>query len=303
MLMTILALVVSAAIDSTTLFIGDQTDLHLRATCEVGEQVQMPLLDKELIPGIEIVERTVIDTATLKDGRVQYNQYLTLTSFEDSLFYIQPLPFVSGEDTMWSEPLTLNIVQPFEMDSTDIAITDIKGIYKAPIWWWGIWRWVLLALVIAGVGVGGYYLITYLKKRMGKEDTNTAPIEPLRPAEEVALEKLDVIREQKIWQTGQVKEYHTQLTDVVREYIARRFDVSSTEQTSDETLRAMRPLLNEQKDLYEQLRKMLTLADLVKFAKWTTTPDENELSLRSAYNFVKETTTNNLENGAEAPTV
>ena len=303
MLMTILALVVSAAIDSTTLFIGDQTDLHLRATCEVGEQVQMPLLDKELIPGIEIVERTVIDTATLKDGRVQYNQYLTLTSFEDSLFYIQPLPFVSGEDTMWSEPLTLNIVQPFEMDSTDIAITDIKGIYKAPIWWWGIWRWVLLALVIAGVGVGGYYLITYLKKRMGKEDTNTAPIEPLRPAEEVALEKLDVIREQKIWQTGQVKEYHTQLTDVVREYIARRFDVSSTEQTSDETLRAMRPLLNEQKDLYEQLRKMLTLADLVKFAKWTTTPDENELSLRSAYSFVKETTTNNLENGAEAPTV
>ena len=303
MLMTILALVVSAAIDSTTLFIGDQTDLHLRATCEVGEQVQMPLLDKELIPGIEIVERTVIDTATLKDGRVQYNQYLTLTSFEDSLFYIQPLPFVSGKDTMWSEPLTLNVVQPFEMDSTDIAITDIKGIYKAPIWWWGIWRWVLLALVIAGVGVGGYYLITYLKKRMGKEDTNTAPTKPLRPAEEVALEKLDVIREQKIWQTGQVKEYHTQLTDVVREYIARRFDVSSTEQTSDETLRAMRPLLNEQKDLYEQLRKMLTLADLVKFAKWTTTPDENELSLRSAYSFVKETTTNNLENGAEAPTV
>jgi cytochrome oxidase Cu insertion factor (SCO1/SenC/PrrC family) len=52
----------------------------------------------------------------------------------------------------------------------------------------------------------------------------------------------------------------------------------------------MRPLLNEQKDLYEQLRKMLTLADLVKFAKWTATPDENEMSLRNAYVFVKETT-------------
>jgi hypothetical protein len=32
------------------------------------------------------------------------------------------------------------------------------------------------------------------------------------------------------------------------------------------------------------------LADLVKFAKWTTTPDENEISLRNAYTFVKETT-------------
>ena len=290
MLTTILALVVSAAIDSTTLFIGDQTDLHLRATCEVGEQVQLPALDKELIPGIEIVDKTVVDTATLSDGRVQYNQYLTLTSFEDSLFYIAPLPFVSGDDTLWSESLMLNVVQPFEMDSADMAITDIKGIYKAPIWWWGILRWVLLALAIAGVGVGGYYLITYLQSRMRKGEEETTAAEPLRPAEEVALEKLDAIREQKIWQTGQVKEYHTQLTDVVREYIDRRFEVSSVEQTSDETLRAMRPLLSSQKELYEQLRKMLTLADLVKFAKWTTTPDENEQSLRSAYAFVKETT-------------
>ena len=290
MLTTILALVVSAAIDSTTLFIGDQTDLHLRATCEVGEQVQLPMLDEQLIPGIEIVDRTIIDTTTLNDGRIQYNQYLTLTSFEDSLFYIEPLPFVSGDDTVWSESLMLNVVQPFEIDSTDIAITDIKGIYRAPIWWWGILRWVLLALAIVGVGFGGYYLINYMQSRMGKKEEEDLPTEPLRPAEEVALEKLDAIREQKIWQAGQVKEYHTQLTDVLREYIDRRFEVSSAEQTSDETLRAMRPLLSEKKDIFEQLRKMLTLADLVKFAKWTTTPDENETSLRSAYTFVKETT-------------
>jgi len=290
MLTTILALVVSAAIDSTTLFSGDQTDLHLRATCEVGEQVQLPVIDEQLIPGIEVVDRTIIDTTTLNDGRVQYNQYLTLTSFEDSLFYIEPLPFVSGDDTVWSESLMLNVVQPFELDSADMAITDIKGIYRAPIWWWGFLRWILLALGVAGIGVGGYYLITYLQSRMGKREEDAVAAEPLRPAEEVALEKLDIIREQKIWQAGQVKEYHTQLTDVVREYIDRRFEVSSAEQTSDETLRAMRPLLSDKKDLYEQLRKMLTLADLVKFAKWTTTPDENEMSLRSAYTFVKETT-------------
>ena len=291
MITTILALVVSAAIDSTTLSLGDQTDLHLQATCEVGEQVEFPVLDEQLIPGIEIVDKTIIDTTTLKDGRLQYNQYVTLTSFEDSLFYIEPLAFVSGDDTVRSEALTLNVVQPFEMDTTDMAITDIKDVYVAPIWWWGILRWVLYALAIVGVSVGGYDLITYLRSRFGKrEDDAQAPVEPLRPAEEVALEKLDIIREQKIWQSGQVKEYHTQLTDVVREYIARRFEVSSVEQTSDETLRAMRPLLSDKKELYEQLRKMLTLADLVKFAKWSATPDENELSLRSAYTFVKETT-------------
>ena len=299
----ILALIVSATLDSTTLFIGDQTDLHLRAIGEVGEQVTMPVLDKELIPGVEIVDRTIVDTLSLKDGRVQYDQYLTVTSFEDSLFYIAPLPFVSGDDTVWSDGLTLNVVQPFEMDTTDMAITDIKGVYKAPIWWWGIFRWVLLAVLLAGVGVAGYYLITYLQRRKLEEAGNVVMTEPLRPAEEVALEKLDAIKEKKIWQQGQVKEYYTQLTDVVREYIARRFEVSSVEQTSDETLRDIRPLLSERKDLYDQLRKMLTLADLVKFAKWSTTPDENELSLRNAYTFVKETTIKSLEDGAEAPTV
>jgi hypothetical protein len=290
MLATILALVVSAAIDSTTLFIGDQTDLHLQATCEAGEQVQFPVLGDELIPGIEIVDKTIIDTATLKDGRLQYNQYLTLTSFEDSLFYIAPLTFVSGDQTIQSEALTLNVVQPFDVDSADMAITDIKGVYDAPIWWWGIFRWVLLALGVVGISIGGYYLITYLQARVSKKDEELDAVELLRPADEVALEKLDAIREEKIWQSGRVKEYHTQLTDVVREYIARRFEVSSAEQTSDETLRAMRPLLSEKKELFEQLRKMLTLADLVKFAKWQATPDENELSLRSAYTFVKETT-------------
>ena len=299
----ILALIVSATLDSTTLFIGDQTDLHLRAIGEVGEQVTMPVLDKELIPGVEIVDRTIVDTLSLKDGRVQYDQYLTVTSFEDSLFYIAPLPFVSGDDTVWSDGLTLNVVQPFEMDTTDMAITDIKGVYKAPVWWWGIFRWVLLAVLLAGVGVVGYYLITYLQRRKLEEAGNEVVSEPLRPAEEVALEKLDAIKEKKIWQQGQVKEYYTQLTDVVREYIARRFEVSSVEQTSDETLRDIRPLLSERKDLYDQLRKMLTLADLVKFAKWSTTPDENELSLRNAYTFVRETTIKSLEDGAEAPTV
>ena len=303
MIAMILALIVSATLDSTTLFIGDQTDLHLRAIGEVGEQVAMLVLDKELIPGVEIVDRTIVDTLSLKDGRVQYDQYLTVTSFEDSLFYIAPLPFVSGDDTVWSDGLTLNVVQPFEMDTTDMAITDIKGVYKAPIWWWGIFRWVLLTLLLAGVGVAGYYLITYLQRRKREEEGNVVMTEPLRPADEVALEKLDAIKEKKIWQQGQVKEYYTQLTDVVREYIARRFEVSSVEQTSDETLRDIRPLLSERKDLYDQLRKMLTLADLVKFAKWSTTPDENELSLRNAYTFVRETTIKSLEDGAEAPTV
>ena len=285
MLNLLLAIVVSAAIDSTTLMLGDQTDLHLQVTHEASEQVQMPVFGETLQPGIEIVDRTIVDSLTLPDGRVQLNQYLTLTSFKDSLFSIDPIAVVSGEDTFWTDPLALNIIQPFEVDTT-LAITDIKDIERAPIWWWGIIRWILLAIGLAGLAVGGWYTWQWYQKNRKPEEEEVNP-ELLRPADEVALEKLDAIKAQKIWKDGKVKEYQTDLTDVVREYIGRRFDVQSTEKTSDETLRAMKPLI--EKDLYSKLSKMLQLADLVKFAKWHTTPDENESALTTAYEFVNET--------------
>lgn len=302
MLNILLAIVVSASIDSTTLMLGDQTDLHLQVTHDKSEQVEWPAFGETLQPEIEIVDRTIVDTVALPDGRVQLHQYLTLTSFKDSLFSIQPIAVVSDGDTFLTEPLALNIVQPFEVDTT-LAITDIKDIERAPIWWWGIIRWILLALLIVGLAVGGYYLWRWLESKRKPEEEQIDP-ELLRPADEVALEKLDAIKEQKIWKDGKVKEYQTELTDVVREYIGRRFDVHSTEKTSDETLQELKPLLmsaslndkmsatvslNDGKALYERLKKMLQLADLVKFAKWHTTPDENESALSTAYDFVNET--------------
>ena len=267
------------------LMIGDQTAMHLSVTQEANERVEMPVFGETLQDGIEIVDRSAVDTTTLPDGRLQLSQELTLTSFKDSLFAVAPIAVVSGGDTFWTEPMALNVIQPFEVDSS-LAITDIKDIEKAPIYWWGIIRWILLALGIIGLFIGAYYGVLWYRKHFFKEEEVIEP-ELLRPADEVALEKLDEIKAQKIWKDGKVKEYQTELTDVVREYIGRRFDVQSTEKTSDETLRAMKPLID--KELFAKLSKMLQLADLVKFAKWHTTPDENEQALSTAYEFVNET--------------
>ena len=288
----LLAIVVSASIDSTVLMIGDQTAMHVEVTHDPSEQVMLPAWDQMLQDGIEIVEKSKVDTTTLPDGRIRLQQDLQLTSFNDSLFSIEPLVAVSAEDSFWAAPMALNVIQPFEVDSA-LAITDIKDIEKAPIWWWGIIRWVLLAIGCLLLAVGLYYLWRWYQRNRKPEEEPVNP-ELLRPADEVALEKLDAIKAQKIWKDGKVKEYQTDLTDVVREYIGRRFDVQSTEKTSDETLRAMKPLI--EKDLYSKLSKMLQLADLVKFAKWHTTPDENESALTTAYEFVNETKIVNDEN-------
>lgn len=286
----ILSIVVSAQIDSTELWVGDQTNLHLQATHDLEEHVEFPVYGETLINGIEIVAQGKKDTITLQDGKINIHQTLTITSFSDSLFFINPLPFVSDDDTFYTDPLILNVIQPFEIDSADNAITDIKPIYKAPIWWWGIFRWILLGLAIVGAGVGIYILVLWIRRHCQQQETIEENPELLRPADEVALEKLDKIKEEKIWQNGRQKDYQTELTDVIREYISRRFEVSSLEKTSDEILREIKPLLADRKELFGQLSDILRLADLVKFAKWNALPDENETSLLNAYRFVRMTT-------------
>ena len=289
LLSIILSIVVSASIDSTSLMVGDQTKLHLEVTQDASENVEFPVYGNQLINGIEIVKHLPKDTTRQKDGRLTVRQDLTLTSFQDSLFYIEPQRFVCDGETLFTSPLALNVVQPFVIDTADMQIFDVKDIVKAPIWWWGIIRWILLAIAIIAVGFGVWWLIRFLRKRRQAEQAEPIDPELLRPAHEVALEKLDKIKEEKLYLQGRDKDYQTQLTDVVREYLSRRFDVSSQEMTSDEILSEMKPLLAEQKELYSQLLSMLRLADLVKFAKHRPLPDENETSLRSAYNIVKET--------------
>lgn len=284
----LLAIVVSASIDSTMLMLGDQTDMHIEAVCEPNEQVSMPVIGEMLMDEIEVVKRSKIDTTTTEDGRKRLSQTLTLTCFKDSLYSIPPLAFTSGKDTFRTEAMSLNVVQPFDMaNDTTAQITDIKPNEDAPIWWWGIIRWVLLGVLIAGViGAGIWVWWKYFHRTEAEAEEAVV----LRPAEEVALEKLDRIKREELWQAGEVKEYHTQLTDVIREYIGRRFGVMSSEKTSEETLREMRPVLNDKKELFVALASELRLADLVKFAKWTATPEENEQALATAYRFVKETT-------------
>jgi hypothetical protein len=282
----LLSIVINTSLDSTVICLGDQTGLRFEANCDANEYVTFPTFGKQLIDGVEIVRQSGIDSTIDKQGK-HYKQELMLTSFEDSLFFIEPIAFACGSDTAYSETITLNFVQPFVLDSTN-AICDIRDIQKAPIWWWGYIRWILGVLLLAGI----CWLIWWLLGKIGNYNGKYMPAakkEPERPAEEVALEELDRIREEKIWTQGRTKQYHTELTDVLRTYIAKRFGIASTEKTSDETLQAMKPVLKDQRELHASLTKVLQLADLVKFAKCPATPDENEQALHIADDFVDET--------------
>src|SRR5690606_8174161 len=93
------------------------------------------------------------------------------------------------------------------------------------------------------------------------------PTAPPRPPHELALEQLALLSAQKLWQNGKTKAYYSELTNILREYIEARFGVTAMEQTTEEIIMAMKRLPDFDTEKINAIRRVLFLADLVKFAK------------------------------------
>jgi len=278
---------VNAKLDSTVIWIGSQAHLTFEVSQQPYQKVNMPIFSDSIIGSLELVEPVKIDTSKSPDGHILVTQHYLITSFKDSLLYIPSFPFVLNGDTVWSKSLSLKVVQPFKIDTASKTIADIKPVFNPKYDWAGLFKIVLLVLLILILLALFYYLFQkYFKK---KPILNETEIKLLQPAHVVALNQLDKIKQEKLWQKGRHKEFHTELTEVIREYIERIFNISSMEMTSEEILEHLRLLRKEQKSTYQRLQQILQLADLVKFAKWNVTPDEHELSLLNAYLFVNQT--------------
>ena len=278
---------VSATMDSTILLVGDQTRLTFTVAQMRGRQVCAPVFSDTIVSGLEIVERLPLDTQLADDGLLLVSQSYVLTSFDSALYFIDAQPFVDGSDTLYSNPLSLKVVS-IPVDTAQHAIADIKPVYAPPFDWPLFWLIVLITLGVVALAVIGFFVYRYVK-RHAAPSAEVAEPQDLRPAHEIALERLDVIKAEKLWQQNRDKEYHTQLTDVVRDYIARRFGICAVEQTSAEILAGIQPALSGQKTVYADLKTLLTTSDLVKFAKYKPLVSEDEKSLALAYQFVEAT--------------
>ena len=278
---------VNARLDSTVMWIGNQTHLTFEISQQPRQKVGMPVFSDSIIGGLELVEPVKIDTLKSPDGHILVKQHYLVTDFKDSLLYIPPFPFVLNGDTVWSKSLSLKVVQPFKIDTASNAIADIKPVFQPKFNWSNLLFIVLLVLAIHGIII--LLLFIYRKYLKKSPVLDSKEMKLLLPPHVVALSELDRLKQDKPWQQGRSKEYHTELTDIIREYIERVFSVNSMEMTSEEILDHLRNLKSEQKTAYSGLNQILKLADLVKFAKWNPTPDEHELSLSNAYLFVNQT--------------
>jgi hypothetical protein len=125
-------------------------------------------------------------------------------------------------------------------------------------------------------------------------------VKPIIPPHLIALEKLKKLEDEKLWQKGEIKKFHIDLTDIIREYMESRYNMMAVESTTAEIIDQLRNYLDD-RIIIEKVREFLELSDLVKFAKLIPIPDENEKCMKVAYEFVDLTKITPVEQDQSKP--
>ncbi|MFN8239523.1 MAG: hypothetical protein U0X39_02085 [Bacteroidales bacterium] len=281
---------VTAAFDTSKIFIGDQ--IHYTVTIEkpAGYIVTSPVLKDSLESKIEILSGPISDTTVLSNGFTRIVHKYLVTCFDSGFYNVKPyFAEIVGNNQVkrfYSDytPLEVTRVNITPAD-TSSAIFDIVGPYKAPITVGEILPWVLAAIVLAAAIWLAIKLVRKLRKSKGEIIEKTI----LEPAHVIAFRELEKLNAEQLWQKGDTKLYYSRLTDILRQYIENRYAVPSLELTTAETLYNLQKAGVPNDDSLKILRNLLTGADLVKFAKYVPENSENEDSFQNSIKYVDET--------------
>lgn len=295
---------VSASLDSTLMVIGGQMNFTIDITQPAGLMVQFPQFIDTITKNIEIVEISKPDTIAQNNNLLNISQVFRITSFDSGLHYIPPIAFEykRGEliEKQNSNALALLVVNPFVKVDPEEGIFDIKQPINTPFTFAELLKflnWVLAFMLFSSLLVLGIHW--WLKKRNPLKELLFKE-KPKEPAHVIALRELEQIKNQKIWQKGQVKQFYSQLTDVLRIYMEERYHFPAMEQITTDILKSLKSVDLPDDKLLPKMKQILETADLAKFAKYEPLPDENDLSLISAFFFVNQTKIEDLKSPEEA---
>jgi hypothetical protein len=277
---------VDVRMDTTVIRIGEQASLHLVVSYPANASLQWPAVTDTLNKHLEVVKDSGADTTQATNGLMRQVRTLAITSFDSGFWAVPPFRFVINGTAMETEALLLE-VRTVQLDSA-MALRSIHDIQVLPF---SLAYWIREhAPWVAGGALAVAVLVTILVLllRKKKPQEKSAVPETVLPLHERILAALGQLDQQRVWQQGDHKSYHSRLTDLLRSYIEERFRVPAMESTTDELLLELRvsPLNSDQRG---QLENMLRLADMVKFAKALPSAQENEQMMSGAQRFVKDT--------------
>ena len=283
---------VEAVIDSIQIFVGQQAHVTLTATAKVNAKVEFPQFKpmEYITPGVEVLDRQELEQQSQDNGFVSRSMVYTMTSFDDTLYYIPPMTVKIDGKPYKSKSLALKVLT-IEVDTLHAEqFFGPKDVQENPFQW-SDWKgpfWLsVLMLVLLAVA---YYL--YLRLRDNKPIISHIRIVKRLLPHQKAMKEIEQIKADKMVSSENSKEYYTKLTDTLRKYIEERYGFKAMEMTSSEIIERL--MASQDQKSLDELRQLFTTADLVKFAKYSTLINENDANLVNAIDFINQTKLENV---------
>ncbi|MEM9549465.1 MAG: hypothetical protein AAGA77_26075 [Bacteroidota bacterium] len=299
---------VAVSANTDTIYFGDEVELTIKLNVPNGVDVtsldftpikeclnlihhQMPaeldsIMDIDLLDGgaFNIDNDNLIATKEGLNGAIPKTGIIRLRVTSTGVLDL-PRPrigYLSGEEEMLLTTARL-FVKPRE------GMEDINpnwGIIEEERSWKDYLWYVYVVFGVLGIGAGVFALQKYLKRDKREEVVEEEKIK--LPAHAIAIKDLDELKSKQLWQNGDTKGYHTELTRIMRQYLEDRFEINALEMTSSQLKRELKKvfLLPE---IVMRIDDILQIADKVKFAKGNAGPEINERFMEEAYKIVDET--------------
>ena len=260
----------TASLDTNSILIGEQINFSISNT--ISETEVWPTYEEFLIEGIEIIKEGKLDTS---ENIILQN--FIITAWDSGSFYIPPISFSATSKT---EGILLNVQTVILEEGAELK--DIKQPMEAPIGWSDIWPWLVGVIILV-------IIIFLLKKYVfnKKEEVKTKKPKVIIPADIIALKQLNELGNKELWQKGKIKEYYSEISEIIRRYTEDRFNFIALELATDEIISELKSKVNNEQ--LTSITILLQRADLAKFAKSKPDEDENKESMQLAKHFVAQT--------------
>jgi len=285
-----------AKLDSAHILIGDHLNVHLEVTAPKGKPVFIPQLNEKILQEAEApfdwIANSGFDTIVHHDFYV-LKQTITITAFDSGRYAFPAIPIFDADSQMVAQTNSLVFEVSTVAVDTTAAIKDIKDIAKVYFTFHELWLYVKKYSLFMLVGLLVVGLIVYLVWRYIKKKQAQKPLPMVKPKPKIkphitALKELEKLRQKKLWEQGKTKDFYTELTDIVRIYIDGQWDIGAMEMVTTEIMEALknREIHNE---VMKRLEQAFSIADLVKFAKYSPLPTDHDLSFKNCKEFVERT--------------
>lgn len=281
--------IANVELSTSVIKLGEQINMELTLSTFVADTVEWPIIGDTLISEIEVLDRSKIDTVINQDNVEEkvYRQTFVLTSFDSGYYELSPISFIVNGERVQTSPFLIE-VQTLAVEEGK-GLKDIKGPMQddltladyAKLYWPYLLGGIILVLLIL--------LAVHYWKREKPQLSQLIPTKPKDPPHVIAFKKLEALKAEKLWQNNQEKEFHTRLSEILREYLEARFGILALEQSSVEILEQFEGAGYLNKEQFADLRGFLQFTDLVKFAKQKPLPDENTAYFDLAEKLIKGT--------------